>query len=100
MIALLVGETWAQSVTPLNILSGFKKSGVSPLNPSEVNDRMLALSMASNPNSEIVSSTPTPTFSADQISLYEQRFREGFDLHVSARPPVRAVVEGEPPWVI
>ena len=65
VIALLVGETWAQSVTPLNILSGFKKSGISPLNPNEVSDRMLAPCMASNPTSEIASSTPTPTFSAD-----------------------------------
>ena len=81
VIALLVGETWAQSVTLLNILSGLKKSGISLLNPSEVRDRMLAPSMASNPTSDIASSTPTPTFSADEISLYEQRFREGFDLH-------------------
>ena len=42
---------------------------------------MLAPSMASNPTNDIAASTPTPTFSADQISLYEQRFRDGFDLH-------------------
>ena len=36
VIASLVGETWAHSITPMNILSGFKKSGISPLNPSEV----------------------------------------------------------------
>ena len=34
VIASLVSETWAQSITPVNILSGFKKSGISPLNPS------------------------------------------------------------------
>ena len=28
VIASLVGEAWPQSVTPLNIMSGFKKSGV------------------------------------------------------------------------
>ena len=36
VIASLIGETWARSITPVNILSGFEKSGIFPLNPSEV----------------------------------------------------------------
>ena len=32
--------------TPLNILSGFKKCGIQPLNPGEVSDRSLAPSKA------------------------------------------------------
>ena len=38
-IAALVGEAWPQSMTPINILSGFRKTGIHPFNPSEVNDR-------------------------------------------------------------
>ena len=37
-LASLVAEAWPQSHTPLNVMSGFKKSGIFPLNPSEVTD--------------------------------------------------------------
>ena len=43
VIAALVGEAWPLSVTPLNIMSGFKKCGI---NPGEVKDRQLAPSKA------------------------------------------------------
>ena len=43
VIASLVGETWAHSITPVNILRGFKKSGISP---NEVSDRMLAAAIS------------------------------------------------------
>ena len=38
IIAALVGEAWPLSVTPLNIMSGFKKCGIYPINPGEVKD--------------------------------------------------------------
>ena len=41
-IACLVGIAWPQALTPLNIMSGFKKCGIYPLNPGEVTDRQLA----------------------------------------------------------
>ena len=75
-IASLVGDTWPQSVTPINILSGFKKSGISPLNPSEVSDRMLAPAKGLKSNN----SKSPPTYSAEEIALYEKRFIEGYDL--------------------
>ena len=37
-IASLVGTAWPQSLTPVNIMSGFKKTGIYPLNPGEVTD--------------------------------------------------------------
>ena len=45
-IASLVHDAWYNSFTPLNILSGFKKCGIHPLNPGEVSDRQLAPSKA------------------------------------------------------
>ena len=39
-LASLVAEAWPQSDTPLNITSGFRKSGIFPPNPSEVTDRL------------------------------------------------------------
>ena len=66
VIASLVGKAWPHSITPLNILSGFKKSGISPLNPSEVSDRMLALAKALKP-----SHTSSPSaFSDPQYDLW------------------------------
>lgn len=80
VLASLVGDTWPQALTPVNILSGFKKSGISPMNPSEVSDRMLAPATVFKP-SNCESSSTHPTFSAEQIALYEKRLKEGYDVH-------------------
>ena len=45
-LAFLVAEAWPHSFTSVNIMSGFKKTGVYPLNPGEVSDRQLAPSKA------------------------------------------------------
>ena len=79
-IAGLVGEAWVHSITPVNILSGFRKSGIFPLNPSEVSDRMLAPSIVSNPPPTGTLTSSMPSFSDDQIALYEKRYQEGYDL--------------------
>ena len=49
-MAALVGDAFAQSHTPLNILGSFKKAGIYPFNPEEVHlsDRQLAPSKAKN----------------------------------------------------
>ena len=44
VIATLVAEAKPHSFTALNIMSGFKKTGVNPLNPGEISDCILALS--------------------------------------------------------
>ena len=46
ILAPTVAEALTNSLTPLNILSGFKKCGIHPLNPGEVKDRQLAPSKA------------------------------------------------------
>ena len=46
ILAPTVAEALTNSLTPLNILSGFKKCEVHPLNPGEVKDRQLAPSRA------------------------------------------------------
>ena len=65
-IASLVGKAWPHSIRPLNILSGFKKSGISPLNSSEVSDRMLASAKALKPSHTSSSSA----FSDPQYDLW------------------------------
>ena len=41
-LALLVAEAWPTTFTPVNIMAGFKKAGVHPLNPGVVSDRQIA----------------------------------------------------------
>ena len=42
ILAPTVAEALTNSLTPLNITSGFKKCGIHPLNLGEVKDRQLA----------------------------------------------------------
>ena len=46
VIASLIGSAWPSSHTPVNIMSGFKKSGVYPVNSGAIDDRELAPSKA------------------------------------------------------
>ena len=46
VIASLIGSAWPSSHTPVNIMSGFRKSDIYPLNPGAIDDRDLAPSKA------------------------------------------------------
>ena len=81
----LVAEAWPHSFTSVNIMSGFQKTGVYPLNPGEVSDRQLVPSKAlcSLPQScNTTSDSPpgSPLFSSEQVALYEKRCEEKYDL--------------------
>lgn len=39
VLASLVGRAWSLSLTPVNIMSGFRKCGIYPLNPGQIDDR-------------------------------------------------------------
>ena len=75
ILATVVAEAFAQSHTPLNILGGFKKSGIYPFNPGEVSDRQVAPSKAL-----VEPSSQPPAFSPEQIALFEKRYAEGYDV--------------------
>ena len=65
----------SQSHTPLNILGGFKKSGIYPFNPGEVSDTQLA------PSTALRKPTPqVPTFTPKQAEEFEVRYEEGYDV--------------------
>lgn len=51
-ISSLTAKAWPLSLTPINIMSGFKKCGISPLNPGAISDRQLAPSKAVTPQVE------------------------------------------------
>jgi hypothetical protein len=82
LIASLLAKAWPLSVTPVNVMSGFKKCGIYPLNPGEISDRQLAPSRAvvhSKSDPQLCTSQFTP----EQIALFQTRYEEGFDLEDS-----------------
>lgn len=96
IIASLVAEAWPQSLTPLNIMSGFRKCGIYPINPGEVSDRQLAHVKTVQPktsslphssslsskslNSEVDEASVPLVTTAEQQALYQARYEEGYDL--------------------
>ena len=88
-MASLIADAWHLSLIPLNIMFGFKKTGIYPINPSEVTDRHLApsklfeqLSIKSSQDAGSASDSPTkdPLFSPEKVELYKKRYEEGYDL--------------------
>ena len=97
-IASLVGAAWSLSVTPVNIMVGFRKAGAFPLNPSILTDCQIAPSLAVRPSTKgkspplstgsldpgsssslkLVSSIASSTPEEDQ--LYRTHYEEGYDL--------------------
>ena len=97
-----MAAAWTQALTLVNIMSGFKKCGIYPLNPGEVKDRQIAPSKAvvlketiSSPpsdqdcnqsssveskksDSDAVSSVSSPPIDQDRERLFEERYREGY----------------------
>ena len=58
-IASLLAVAWPLAVTPVNIMSGFKKCGIYPLNPGEVTDRQIVPSKATEQSQSV--SVPSPS---------------------------------------
>ena len=68
ILAPTVAEALTNSLTPLNIISGFKKCGVHPLNPGEVKDRQLAPSKAVRPESTPPDASKSSVHPQTQVS--------------------------------
>ena len=87
ILASLVAEAWPLSFTQLNIMSGFKKCGLFPLNPSAVDDRQSAPSRAFRAASTQANMDPASTqMSKDltcesgSIEHFSQRNRKPYTL--------------------
>lgn len=86
LIATMVGEAWPLSLTPVNIMSGFRKCGIFPLNPGQISDRQTAPSRTfcseeNSPRPEETSTASVSTSSCAQEALFQKRYEEGgFDL--------------------
>lgn len=61
MIASLVATAWANTFSPNNIMGGFRKTGIFPINLGVIDDKMLSPSLAFQQNPKgIPQSEPTP----------------------------------------
>lgn len=87
VLASLVGEAWPQSFTPLNVLGGFKKCGIYPLNPGQISDRQtapskaLAQEQATPARNDREPSAVESVFTPEEEEKYKQRYEEGYDLN-------------------
>ena len=90
VIASLLATAWAQAVTPVNIMAGFKKCGVYPLNPGEVTNRQIAPSKTNYSmnqkectQSEGISTSPdTQSSTSPNVeSIFIKRYEEGYDIY-------------------
>ena len=86
-LAFLVAEAWPNWLTAINIMSGFKKCGIYPINPGVVTDRDVAPSKAlryqspeKTDSEELSSSTDIALFSPEKEALYQRRYEEHYDL--------------------
>ena len=78
MLPRLVGEAWPHAFTPLNILSGFKKCGIHPLNPGEICDRQCAPSKAVTPSPNEPSDCSP--FTPEKAAQFRKYYEEGYDV--------------------
>ena len=95
VLASMVGQAYPTAFTPVNIFSGFKKTGIYPFNPSAVDDRQLApstalLKKATPTSAATLSEQPLPEdessdgqrmlFSPEKEKRFARQFEEGYDI--------------------
>ena len=80
VIAELVAAAWPQSLTPVNIMGGFRKCGIYPLNHGEITDREMAPSAVTH--KEVESPSPSESEASGwNEALFQKRFEEEYDMY-------------------
>ena len=87
-LASLVAEAWPHSFTPVNIMFGFKKCGVFPINPGEVTDapskafhhQTPEIDQQNKDSEEPTSNPSSPLFSPEEEALYRKWYEEQYDI--------------------
>ena len=95
VLASVVGQAYPTAFSPVNIFSGFKKTGIYPFNPSAVDDRELvpstallkkatptsAATLSEQPLLEDESNDGQPMlFSPEKEKRFARQFEEGYDI--------------------
>ncbi len=68
-IPVIMSEAWPKSVTPVNLMSGFRKSGIHHLNPGYIHDRAFAPSIATCPSEQ--SKSPVSSLTEGSTNMAE-----------------------------
>ena len=68
-IPAILSEAWSKSMTPVNLMSEFRKSGIHPLNPSYIHERVFAPSIATCPSKQ--SKSPIPSLTEGSATMAE-----------------------------
>ena len=91
-LSSLLANSWPQSVTVLNIMAGFKKTGIHPFNPSEISDRQIAPSTVfqdpppppppttTDVDSSLNGDAAQPLFSPEKELLFQLRYEENYNV--------------------
>ena len=74
-LASLVAEAWPHSFTAVNIMSGFKKCGVFPINPGARHQKVISTWIQNN-----LPHIPVALFSAEEGALYKKQYEEHHDI--------------------
>ena len=81
-LASLLGQAWPESVTPINVMSGFRKCGIHPLNAGVISDHQMAPSRAFvRPASDLELVSKLDNITPELEKLYQKHHKEGHDLH-------------------
>ena len=83
-IPAILSEAWPKSVTPVNLMSGFRKSGIHPLNPSYIHNRVFSPSIATCLSEQSESPVPlltegSATMADDGANMTEDNPAESVD---------------------
>jgi len=78
-------KAWLKSLSPENIISGFKVCGIFPFNPREILDHdpcaVSSRTAGSVERCQEEDSDPHESFTDKEQQLYERRYEEGFNLY-------------------
>ena len=87
-IPKIVAEAWPKSVTPVNLMSGFRKTGIHPLNPGCIHDRVTAPSSVTvdSETSEVPSSVTGPLDTSGSANSLETQCHADSSQSISSVP--------------
>ena len=87
-IPKIVAEAWPKSVTPVNLMSGFRKTGIHPLNPGCIHGRVTAPSsvIVHSQNSEVPFSVNVPLNTSESANSLETQCHADSSQSLSSVP--------------
>lgn len=76
----LPNEAWMMTMTPTNIVSGFRKCGVHPFNANTITAATIPTATTAKVQHETKESDNNPSFTADEETRFRTRYEERCDI--------------------